>query len=307
VCGKCRYCESIHAGHCVDVVEIDGGEQTGVDDARDLKKSTAYTPLELKRKVYIIDECHKLSPAANSALLKVLEEPPPYVHFIFCTTEADKVLRTIVSRCQRYRLTKIPSELMAARLELVASKEGVKVEPGVARHIARLSDGSLRDAIGNLEQVAVFTDGNVTMQSTTSFFGMPEKRATYELVRLIAQGNASGLLLKANDLIMSCVDPKEILLDVSNVLRNVFIARSFAKDGREPDLSMLDVNDDEAEIVKGLAKDMPLEALRKMADSLGTVERRVAVHINERWIVEAALVGCVLILNNEAQKTIKAG
>ena len=307
VCGKCRYCESIHAGHCVDVVEIDGCEQTGVDDARDLKKSTAYTPLELKRKVYIIDECHKLSPAANSALLKVLEEPPPYVHFIFCTTEADKVLRTIVSRCQRYRLTKIPSELMAARLELVASKEGVKVEPGVARHIARLSDGSLRDAIGNLEQVAVFTDGNVTMQSTTSFFGMPEKRATYELVRLIAQGNASGLLLKANDLIMSCVDPKEILLDVSNVLRNVFIARSFAKDGREPDLSMLDVNDDEAEIVKGLAKDMPLEALRKMADSLGTVERRVAVHINERWIVEAALVGCVLILNNEAQKTIKAG
>jgi len=307
VCGKCRYCEGIHAGHCVDVVEFDGGEQTGVDDARDLKKSTEYTPQELKRKVYIVDECHKLSNAANSALLKVLEEPPPYVHFIFCTTDADRVLPTIVSRCQRYGLAKIPSDLMAKRLELIADREGVKLEPGVSRHIARLSDGSLRDAIGNLEQAAIFTDGNVTLQSAAAFFGMPEKRATYELVRLIAQGNISALILKVNDLIMACVDPKEVLLEVSNVLRNVFIARCFARDGKEPDLSMLDVNEDEAAIIKALAKDMPLDALRKMADSLGSVERRVAIHMNDRWIVEAALVSCALIINNEAQKSIKAG
>lgn len=307
VCGKCRYCEGIHAGHCVDVTEIDGGEQTGVDEARELKKSTEYTPQELKRKIYIIDECHRLSNAATSALLKVLEEPPPYVHFIFCTTDADKVLRTIVSRCQRYKLTKIPSELMAKRLEMIAKMEGINLESGVSRHIARLSDGSLRDAIGNLEQAAIFTDGNVTLQSAAAFFGLPEKRATYELVKLIAQCNVSALILKVNDLVMSCIDPKEILLEVSNVLRNIFIARCFTKEGVEPDLSMLDVNDDEAAMVKALAKDIPMSALQKMADSLGNVEKRVAIHMNDRWIVEAALVSCALIINNEAQKSIKAG
>lgn len=307
VCGKCKYCEGIHEGHCVDVVEIDGGDQTGVEEARELKRDASFSPHELKRKIYIIDECHKLSSAANSALLKVLEEPPPYVHFIFCTTEQDKVLKTIVSRCQRHKLTKIPSDLMGERLDLIAGKEGIKLEKGVARHIARLSDGSLRDGIGNLEQVAVFCGGAVTLQATAAFFGMPEKRVTYEIVRMIVQGNMSGMLLKVNDLIMSCVDPKEILLEVSNVLRSVFIARAFARDGKEPDLSMLDLNEDEAEVIKGLSKDVPLEALRKMADSLGNIERRVAVHINDRWIVEAALVNCALILNNEAQKSIKVG
>lgn len=306
VCGKCKYCNGIHAGHCVDVTEIDGGDQTGVDEARELKKNASFSPQELKRKIYIIDECHKLSSAANSALLKILEEPPPYVHFIFCTTDADKVLRTIVSRCQRYLLTKIPSTLMADRLDLIAKNEGMKVEPGVTRHIARLSDGSLRDAIGNLEQVAVFSNGDVTMQTAATFFGHPERRSTYEIVKLISQGNISTLLLRINDLIMSCVEPKEILLEVSNVLRNLFIMKSFGRDGKSPG-GLIDVNEDEGEVIKAISEDISLGALQRMADSLGSVERRVAVHINERWIVEAALVNCALIVNSEAQKSIKVG
>ena len=307
VCGKCKYCEGIHAGHCVDVMEIDGGEQTGVDEARELKKHASFSPQELKRKIYIIDECHKLSTAANSALLKILEEPPPYVHFIFCTTDQDKVLRTIVSRCQRYSLTKIPTDLMAERIDLIATREGIKLEKGVSRHIARLSDGSLRDGIGNLEQIAVFSGGDVSLQTAASFFGMPEKRITYEIVKMISQGNVSALLLKVNDLIMSGVDPKEILLEVSNVLRTVFIAKSFARDGKIPDLSMLDVSDEELTVIKTMANDMSLPVLNRMADSLSSVERRVAIHINDRWIVEAALVGCALLVNTEAQKSIKVG
>jgi len=307
VCGQCKYCNGIHSGHCVDVVEIDGGEQTGVDDARDLKKNASFSPHELKRKIYIIDECHKLSPAANSALLKILEEPPPYVHFIFCTTDPDKVLNTIVSRCQRHRLTKIPSNLMAERLDFIAKNEGIKTEAGVTRHIARLSDGSLRDAIGNLEQVAIFSNGDINLKTAAMFFGLPEKRATYEIVQLLSQGNVSTLLLKINDLIMSSVEPKEILLEVSNVLRNVFIMKSFSRDGKQPVGTLMDVNEDEAEAVKAIANNISLAALQRMADSLGSVERRIAVHINERWIVEAALVNCALIVNNEAQKSVKLG
>src|ERR1035437_5207866 len=135
VCGKCKYCVAIHNGYCVDVHEIDGGIQGGVHEAKELKKNTAFTPQELKKKMYLIDESHKLSPSANSALLKILEEPPPYVHFIFCTTDPHKMLKTIISRCQRHVLSRIPSKLMAERLEKVAAREGMTVEKGVCQQL----------------------------------------------------------------------------------------------------------------------------------------------------------------------------
>ena len=301
-CGKCKYCIGIHNGHCVDVMEMDGGDQTGVDEARELKKNASFSPQELTKKVYIIDECHKLSQAANSALLKVLEEPPPYVHFIFCTTDADKVMPTIISRCQRYVLTKIPSELIAGRLDLVAEKESIVLEPGVSRYIARLSDGSLRDALGNLEQAAIFSDGNVTLEAASKFFGLPERRVAHELVQMIATNNVSGMLLKINDLLMSSVHPKEILLEVSNVLRNVFIVKHCGKDGR-----LMDVNESEAEAIEKLSAGLSQTVLQQMAASLSNVEKRLALHINERWIVEAALVHCASIVNSEAQKSSKLG
>jgi DNA polymerase-3 subunit gamma/tau len=301
-CGKCKYCVGIHNGHCVDVMEMDGGDQTGVDEARELKKNTSFSPQELTKKIYIIDECHKLSQAANSALLKVLEEPPPYVHFIFCTTDADRVLPTIISRCQRYVLTKIPSDLIAGRIDLVANKVSITLEPGVSKYIARLSNGSLRDALGNLEQVAIFSDGNITLEAAARFFGLPERRVAYELVHMIASGNVSGMLLKVNDLIMSSVNPKEILLEVSNVLRNVFIVKCCGRDGK-----LMDVNESEAEAVEQLATGLSQSALQQMATSFSNVERRLALHINERWIVEAALVHCALIVNSEAQKSSKLG
>lgn len=305
VCGKCKYCIGVHEGHCVDVVEINGASQTGVDDARELERNASFSPQELKKKVYIIDECHKLSSAANSALLKILEEPPPYVHFIFCTTDPDKMLPTIISRCQRHILKKIPSKLVAERLELIGDREGIKLEKGVSRYIAGLSDGSLRDAIGNLEQVAIFADGDVTMETMTSFFGHPEKRMIYEIVKYIANGNLSGLLMCVNDLIMSDVEAREILAEITNVMRNIFIIKAFGKDGKLPPGELIDINDDELEIVKTIANELSLTMLHKMAESFSIVEKRVAVNINVRWIVEAALVQCALIVNSEVQKSLK--
>jgi len=305
VCGKCKYCLGIHEGHCVDVMEINGASQTGVDAARELEKNAFFSPQELKKKIYIIDECHKLSSAANSALLKVLEEPPPYVHFIFCTTDPDKMLSTIISRCQRHILKKIPSKLMAERLELIAKREGITLENGVSRYISKLSDGSLRDAIGNLEQVAIFADGKIDMESMTNFFGLPEKRMIYEIVKYIANGNVSGLLMCVNDLIMSNVEPREILAEITNVMRNIFIVKAFGKDGKLPPGELIELNDDELEIVKVIANDLSLAMLHKMAESFSVVEKRVAVNINVRWIVEAALVQCALIVNSEVQKSLK--
>lgn len=299
VCGRCRYCVNIHAGHCVDVIEMDGAEQSGVEEARDLKKSAAFSPQELKKKIYIIDECHRLSKEANSALLKVLEEPPPFVHFIFCTTDSDKVLRTIISRCQRFILTKIPTDLMAQRLDAVAKREGIKLETGVSRYIARLSDGSLRDGLGNLEQVSIFSNGDVSMSAVSEFFGLPEKRITYEIVDMMAAGNISGMMLNINDLIMSCVQPREILFEISNVLRNIYMVINCGRNGK-----LVDINDDEMDLVERLSKRISAVTLQKMVESLRNTERMVAVHINERWVVESALVHCAMIIQ-EAQSSLK--
>jgi DNA polymerase-3 subunit gamma/tau len=301
VCGKCKYCIGIHEGHCVDVMEFDGADQTGVDDARDLKKSASFSPQELKQKIYIIDECHRLSQAANSALLKILEEPPPFVHFIFCTTDANKVLPTIISRCQRHVLTKIPSKLMTERLELVAKMEGIKVEPGATQYIARLSDGSLRDAFGNLEQVAIYSEGNITNAVVADFFGLPEKRITYEIVHFLATNNLSAMMGRINDLVMASVMPREILFEVSNIFRNIFVLKCCGKNAQ-----LLDINDDELATIEALSQNLSMTVLTKIAGSLAEVEKRVAVNINERWIVEAALVHCASIINAEAIKSVKS-
>jgi len=302
VCGKCKYCVGIHNGYCVDVLEMDGANQNGIDEARELKKSTAFTPQELKKKIYIIDECHRLSPAANSALLKVLEEPPPYVHFIFCTTDSNRMLNTIISRCQKHRLSRIPSKLIAERLERVAQREKITTEKGVCQQLARLAGGSLRDALGNLEQVAGFTDGDIKLATVGEYFGVPSSRISYSIVTLMAENNISGMLMKINDLIVSCIDPKEILIEVSNVLRNIQVMKYCGKD---PD--MIDVDDEEMATLEALSTKFSDKSLMSIARSLGSIESQITVNINERWIVEAALVNCVLILNNEAQSLIKAG
>jgi len=247
----------------------------------------------------LVHNCHRLSKEANSALLKVLEEPPPFVHFIFCTTDSDKVLPTIISRCQRFKLTKIPSDLMAQRLEAVAKREGIKLEQGVSKYIARLSDGSLRDGLGNLEQVAIFSNGDVNLSTAAEFFGLPEKRIVYEIVNAMVVGNISEMMLRINDLIMSCVQPRDILFEISNVLRNIFMVSTCGRNGK-----LLDINDDEIELVEKLVKLLPSSAFQKMVDALRNSERMVAVHVNERWVVESALVNCAMIIN-EAQSTKK--
>ena len=302
VCGKCKYCVAIHNGYCVDVLEIDGANQGGVDEAKELKKSTSFTPQELKKKIYLVDEAHRLSKEANSALLKILEEPPPYVHFIFCTTDANKMLKTIVSRCQKHMLHKISSTLMAERLEKVAAREGITVEKGVCQQLARLAGGSLRDALGNLEQVAGFSGGNIKTSTVSDYFGIPSSRIAYSVVTMIAEQNISGLLMKINDLVVSCINPKEILVEVSNVFRNIQLFKYCGKTS-----NLIDVDDEEMATIEGLASKFNDKAMISIASSLGRIENQVTININERWIVEAALINCVLILNSDKQLLSNAG
>jgi DNA polymerase III gamma/tau subunit len=188
---------------------------------------------------------------------------------------------------------------MAQRLDAVAKREGIKLEAGVSKYIARLSDGSLRDGLGNLEQVSIFSNGDVTMSAVSEFFGLPEKRITYEIVDMMAAGNISGMMLNINDLIMSCVQPREILFEISNVLRNIYMVINCGRNAK-----LVDINDDEMDLVERLSKRISAVTLQKMVESLRNTERMVAVHINERWVVESALVHCAMIIQ-EAQSSLK--
>src|SRR5438552_2039797 len=136
-CGTCEFCREIVSGQSVDVLEIDGASNTGVDDVRALREGARYLPAKGRKKVYIIDEVHMLSQSAFNALLKTLEEPPPHVVFIFATTEPQKVLPTILSRCQRFDLHRIPANLIAQHLQFIAGKEKITLEPAAAHAIAR--------------------------------------------------------------------------------------------------------------------------------------------------------------------------
>ncbi|HUF13678.1 MAG TPA: DNA polymerase III subunit gamma/tau [Longimicrobiales bacterium] len=190
-CGVCESCERIWAGRTsLDVVEIDAASNRGVDDARDLRERAMYAPSDEHRyKVYIVDEAHMLTKDAWNALLKILEEPPPRVIFVFATTEPQKIQQAappILSRCQRFDFRRISTEGIVRRLESVLEKESVKVEPGALLPIGRRAEGGLRDALSLLDQVLSFTDESVTADDVRRILGLIEEEAYLELFEIVA-------------------------------------------------------------------------------------------------------------------------
>ena len=155
-CGVCDSCKEITGGNSLDVLEIDGASNNGVEQVRELRDNVRYAPAKGKYKIYIIDEVHMLTSAAFNALLKTLEEPPAHVKFIFATTEPQKVLPTILTRCQRFDLHRIPANLIAKHLQFIAGKEKITLEPAAADAIARGAEGGLRDAESMLDQLVAF-------------------------------------------------------------------------------------------------------------------------------------------------------
>src|SRR5579863_2916681 len=170
-CGECVHCRSIAEDRHVDVIEMDAASRTGVDDIRDLTEGVRYRPVSARYKVYIIDEVHMLSKNAFNALLKTLEEPPPDVKFIFATTEVHRVPVTVLSRCQRLALRRVPVERLAAHYHGIAEAEGVGIEPAALGLIARAADGSVRDGLSLLDQAIAMSEGMIEAAAVRDMLG----------------------------------------------------------------------------------------------------------------------------------------
>jgi DNA polymerase-3 subunit gamma/tau len=185
-CNSCPSCLEITGGRSLDVMEIDGASNRGIEDIRQLNETVSYAPASGEYKIYIIDEVHMLTKEAFNALLKTLEEPPKTVKFFFATTEPNKVLPTIISRCQRFDLSPIPTPLIAAKLSEIARDMGVDVEPEAIHLIAHLAEGGLRDAESLFDQIASSSEGKVSRQHVSSLLGRLPRTILFDLDRAIA-------------------------------------------------------------------------------------------------------------------------
>jgi DNA polymerase-3 subunit gamma/tau len=225
-CGACSSCEAADAGRAMDLIEIDAASNRGIDDIRSLRERARFAPADARTKVYIVDEAHQLTAPAWDAFLKTLEEPPPNTVFVLATTAAHKVPATIVSRCQRFDLARIPQKEITEHLTRVAEQEGFDLEAGVAERVARLARGGMRDAIGMLEQVAVFAGSPVTLDSARRVLGLVRGDALRAFIDALSQRDPSRALQMLEDVAQEGADLRQFLDEVVFYLRGALLIRA---------------------------------------------------------------------------------
>ena len=225
-CNRCAACRSIDEGSCMDVLEIDAASNNGVDNVRDLRDDAIYTPSQVRKRVYIIDEVHMLSLSAFNALLKIIEEPPEHLLFILATTELHKVPATILSRCQRFSFRRISQEDIAARLQYVAYQENIDLDDSAARVLARLADGGMRDGLSLLDQVASATTGELTSESVYACLGIAGEQRCGELMACIAAHNTRKALELFNRLYTEGKDLSAMLDELACLTRDLLVLKT---------------------------------------------------------------------------------
>ena len=235
-CGKCSCCLEISQGRSLDVIEIDGASNTGVEDVRSLRENVKFSPVSGKFKIYIIDEVHMLSVSAFNALLKTLEEPPEFVKFIFATTHPDKIPSTVLSRCQRLDFRRISAVEIASQLEKIVKSEKIAVDKDVLFAIAKTSDGALRDAESILDQLVSFSKEKVSLKDVISILGLVEQEALFEITDKIIQKDPKRALDLLNRIIDDGKDVNVFLNSLIEHFRNLMIAKVSKGDAKLIDL-----------------------------------------------------------------------
>lgn len=284
-CGECEICKGIDNGSILDVVEMDAASNNGVDDIRDLRDETAYTPSACKYKVYIIDEVHMLSTAAFNALLKTLEEPPAHVIFILATTEIQKVPATILSRCQRYDFTRIGPEDIARRVEYIAGEEKLELSPDGAELIARLADGALRDALSILDTCAGVT-AKINADVVRRMAGVTDRSYLFRISDALEAQDGATALAQLAQLRQQSVDVKRLTEELIAHYRALMLA---ALPGGQSLLSGVSPEEEALYLEKGpqLGQREAIRAIRALGSALEHMTRGS----DQRIELELALFG----------------
>ena len=259
-CNRCSACKAIDEGTCMDVLEIDAASNNGVDNIRDLRDDAVYSPSQVKKRVYIIDEVHMLSLSAFNALLKIVEEPPEHLLFILATTELHKVPATILSRCQRFSFRRISQEDIAARLQYVAYQENIDLDESAARIIARLADGGMRDGLSLLDQCASSAAGELTAESVYACLGIAGERKCGQMLSYVAAHDSKSALTLFNQLYTEGKDLGAMLDELACLLRDILVIKTAPNSG----ISMLSGVASDQEVVELARKLSSGELVRMM-------------------------------------------
>ncbi len=280
--------QEITQGRSLDVLEIDGASNNGVDQVRELRETARFAPAASKYKIYIIDEVHMLSTAAFNALLKTLEEPPAHVKFLFATTDPEKVLITILSRCQRFDLRRIPAALIVKHLAWIAGQEGVTIDDAALHAIARGADGGMRDAESTLDQLISFCGTTIVESDVLSMFGLAARAQLLELSSAILAGQAETTLRLLDSLAKSGKDLGRLLSDLLNHFRNLLLFQV-----SRGDKSLIEVSEAELTTLGAQAKLIETDPLTRVMEVLTVAEGRQRDATSKRIFLEVTLLKAI--------------
>ena len=285
-------CIEISEGRSLDVLEIDGASNRGIDEIRELRDTAAYAPTNSRFKIYIIDEVHMLTREAFNALLKTLEEPPPHVKFMFATTEPEKVLQTILSRCQRFDLRRIPIPLIIKQLNYICKNEGVESDELALEAIARGAEGCLRDAESSLDQLISFCGNHLSEKDVLGTFGLASRNEIQKLTDAILRSDIEQALKTLHFLLDNGKDVNRLNSDILNHFRNLML---FNVSGGER--TLMEVSDDEWGYLQVQAKCVTLDELTKIMDIFITNEWKLSSAASRSLVLELSLVEAIQAKN----------
>ena len=293
-CNTCDICQAVTGGRALDVVEIDAASNRGIDDIRGLRERVSYAPNQARYKVYIIDEVHMLTKEASNALLKTLEEPPPHVIFVLATTEAHKVLPTILSRCQRFDFRRLSQADVAAKLSRICSAEGFQVELKALQLIAKAATGSLRDAENLLEQLTAYYGSEIELGQVQAILGITGDMRTRELVKHMVNNDVSAGMTTINDLGRDGLDLRQFNRELVEYLRGLLLVKTGSDDA-------VDLTDDDLAELKDLAARASLPQILRTVKLFGQLE--FGFDNYSTLPLELALIDCFLSSGEEGKST----
>ena len=283
--GTCHACAAIAAGTSLDVVEMDAASQRGIDDIREIRERVVLQPVEGRSKVYILDEAHQLTDAAFNALLKLIEEPPPHLVFVFCTTELQKMLSTVRSRCQTFVLARPRLPDIVRYLRTVAEGEGIEAPEAALALVARSSRGSFRDAVSTLDQLASATEGKVTVQAVLQLLGAVEEEALFRLCDFVVDRDTAGALTFLEELADQGQDLGRLVTDLLEHLRYVLLVQHM---GEVPD--SLPLTEETRERLRAQANQLGEATVLRLCDLLAVAVDDMRQGGDPRLPLELALV-----------------
>jgi DNA polymerase-3 subunit gamma/tau len=286
-CGVCDNCREIAGGNSLDVIEIDGASNNSVEDVRQLRDNVRYAPAKGRYKIYLIDEVHMLSSAAFNALLKTLEEPPEHVKFIFATTEPQKVLATILSRCQRFDLHRIPANLIAQHLQFIAKQEKITLQPAAAHAIARGAEGGLRDAESMLDQLVAFCGEKIAERDVLNVFGFTSEQTVSDLTGQILRGETPEAIDLLNEQSEAGKDMMRLMADLIAYLRDLLVFKA------KPDALDEDVDPEVQKSLTAHAELISIVRLLELIDQFAAAEGRMKWAPNKKLHFEVAIIKAI--------------